>query len=264
MRPFRALTEYLNILVLLYRTLGQSFEALRVGGWMIVNAVVGQIYYGAWRGLSSIVLFGLGVGSVFSLLIGILPQAPLQSQFSANIQGVISVFLVVKLVGPLVVMLVAIARSGTAVCIEISYMKLNNEIDSLTTMGINPIHFLLLPRIVGMTLSLLILDFYFIVSGVLGGMVATFFKSETSALNFIEGVFDILTYTDLGLSALYMVGFGLLIGATACYQGLSVRESFTEVPRMTTQTVVRAIVFCLIYYGYVTALALEAGVWYDL
>jgi phospholipid/cholesterol/gamma-HCH transport system permease protein len=88
--------------------------------------------------------------------------------------------MIVREAGPLLVALVVIARSGTAVASEIGNMRANREIEALESMGINPLSFIVFPRVLGGVISVLCLAFYFNVLALVGGFLLTRFIQDMS------------------------------------------------------------------------------------
>lgn len=168
--------------------------------------------------------------------------------------------LLLKEIAPLTVALILIARSATAIVIELGNMEVNGEVRALEAMGINIDRYIVLPRVVGMVLSVTLLTGVFCATCVYGGhFVARVFGAVPSDFvlaelmrNFTPSVlFNILVRAFC---------FGFVIAAVACVHGLRVRFSAAEVPKEASRCVVRALSICVaINFLIATFLDLEIG-----
>jgi phospholipid/cholesterol/gamma-HCH transport system permease protein len=164
------------------------------------------------------------------------------------------VLVLVREVGPLLTALVVIARSGTAVSTEVGNMRANREIEALESMGINPLSFIVFPRILGGVISVLCLAFYFIVIAVFGGFIIARFINDIPFSFYTESVLRAFAKEDVFIFILKNSFSGMIIFVVSCYQGLSVQKSPHEVPQVTTQAVVKSIIYVTVFNMSVTAL----------
>jgi phospholipid/cholesterol/gamma-HCH transport system permease protein len=153
----------------------------------------------------------------------------------------------VRDLGPVIVGFIIIARSGTAISTELGNMVVNQECDALTVMGISPISYLVVPRVIGVLTSMILLSIYFIVIGFFGGyLVANMFLPLPFA-DFVDSLTRELTPADLVSMLFKVVVSGFFIAVISCYYGLSVRRSFTNVPQRAIKAVGRSIIaVCII------------------
>lgn len=137
--------------------------------------------------------------------------------------------------------IVLIARSGSAICVDLGNMKLNKEMLGLEMLGINIPHFLLVPRILGTAIAQLILAIFTALFSVVGGVLLLVifqhdgYFSYLAAITYAIHPFDLLVF--MGKNLL----FGLLIGAIACYHAMQVQVSRTELPQQTQQALIYSI-----------------------
>jgi len=151
----------------------------------------------------------------------------------------IMLWVVVRELGPLLTAIVIIARSSSATASELATMKIRGEIDSLRRMGIHPGDYLVLPRVAGITLSVITVTFYFQMTAIVMGYA---FASLVGYLPFIKslaGIVSILSMKEVLASLTKAVVFGLVISTTSCYFGLRARASPTAVPQAATGAVMR-------------------------
>ncbi|MFW6139159.1 MAG: ABC transporter permease [Spirochaetota bacterium] len=166
--------------------------------------------------------------------------------------GKLLITVIVRELGPLLTGFIVIGRSGTAITTEIGNMEVFHEIEALEAMGIDPIRYIVIPRIFGVTVSLICLNIYFNTFGLIGGFLVSKMFVTTSLSVFMQRLIESAVLSDVSVSLLKGFIFGLLISLICTFQGFSVKTSTTEVPRMTTRAVVNAIAALLIADGVIT------------
>ena len=224
-----------------------SFRSTLVGqtqGWRTLYGVISaQIYFTGWQAMPLIGFLGLGAGALVAL------QSIMQMTFLGGVDyvGKFMVMIVVRELGPLLTALIVIARSGTAVASELGSMQVNKEIDALKTMGINPLSFVIFPRLVGGVISVICLAFYFVMFATISGATLCRvvkgmpFDVYFTSLSQAAGLSDVLVFFIKNL-----VG-GLIIFSVCCHQGLQVKRSPHEIPQVTTAAVVKSTVYVLVF-----------------
>ena len=192
----------------------------------------------------------LPVTTVTALLLGIIIVTQAGTQLprlgAGSLVGSIIVVAVIRELGPLITAFIVVGRSGTAIATELGNMSVNREVVALRLMGIPISRFVIMPRIVGMVLSMLCLTLYFDVVAVLGGYLVARAQLTIPFFAFVESVIRALSSTDVVLTAIKGLCFGSAVAAVCCHHGLSVRSSFTEVPQQTTRAMINSFVLCLL------------------
>ena len=150
---------------------------------------------------------------------------------------------IVRELGPLLVNFVVIGRSGTAIATELGNMKVSGEVRILDAQGLDPFTYLVLPRVLGVAVSVFCLTIIFIVvsfiSGYLsGGLLGV---NPGRPLFFFRSVFKAVSPSDVFNLLAKTIIPGILTGIICCMEGLSVSTSITEVPQATTRAVVRSV-----------------------
>ena len=159
----------------------------------------------------------------------------------------ILIFALVRDLGPFIICLIVLARSGTAITTELGNMRVNKEIDALVTMGVSPISYLVSPRVIGMMLSLMILMSYFLMSGIFGGFLISNLFQNIPFMDFFNRLINELMFIDVLLMLFKVLVSGFCISVISSYQGLSVRAAFTEVPQRNIKAVGGSVVaVCLV------------------
>ncbi len=156
--------------------------------------------------------------------------------------------------GPLLTAIVIAGRSGSAIAAEIGTMKVSEEIDALRTMGLNPVHFLVVPRTLALLVMLpclvLLSDFVGIVGGYLIGVTTL----HIPAARYITQTANALVLKDLVTGLVKTVFFALIIAKIGSYQGFSVEGGAEGVGRSTTNSVVASIFMIIAADVFFTAL----------
>lgn len=162
--------------------------------------------------------------------------------------GPLLVSIIIREVAPLIINFVVIGRSGTAIASELATMRVAGEIRLLDGMGLDPLTYLVMPRIIGTTVSVFCLTTLFIViafvSGYTGGLLAGLNMGEPSV--FMDSVFAAIRPADvLNVLAKTFIP-GLLTGTICCIEGISVGNAMTEVPQAATRGVMRSVAAMLV------------------
>lgn len=238
-----------RVLLMVYLSVRATILDQAQGLRTVIGVVAAQVYFTGWQALPIITTLALTTGSVLII----------QGLSNLTLLGgseVIGSFLIVALsreAGPLLTALVVIARSGTAVASEVGNMRANREIEALESMGINPLSFIVFPRVIGGVISVVCLAFYFNVIALLGGFFLTRFLHDMPFRFYADSLSQGFTKEDVFIFLLKNSFSGMIIFIVCCYQGLSVKKSPHEVPQVTTQAVVNSIIYVTIFNLAVTA-----------
>lgn len=191
----------------------------------------------------------LGIVFLVSLFIGMV--LALQSAYQLEKMGAV-VYVgalvgvsVTREIGPLLTAIVVAGRVGAAITAELGTMKVSEEIDALETMGIHPVRFLIVPRMLALTAMLPCLTVFSDVFGIVGGYVVGTTHLGISPQLYLDTMFNSMVLKDLYTGLIKSVFFAMIIGLIACYQGIIVKGGAEGVGRSTTQSVVTSIVSIL-------------------
>jgi len=185
--------------------------------------------------------------SMIALLAGvsIVVQAQVWLQRVGQIEllGPILVAVVIREVGPLLTNFVVIGRSGSAIATELGNMRVQGEVQLLDAQGLDPFHYLVFPRVLGMMVSIFGLTVVFIVVCFVSGYVSGFLMGANPGppMFFIDSVLGAVEPRDVLAFLAKTLVPGLLTGAICCAEGMSVRGAVTEVPQATTRSLVRSV-----------------------
>ena len=219
------------------------------------RATVLQVVRSGYSSLPLVMLICFLVGMIMAL----------QSAYQLRELGVVD--LVANLVAisitrelaPLLTAVVVAGRFGSAIAAELGTMKVTQEIDALSVMGIDPVSFLVVPRLIALLISLPCLTIFADAVGILGGLAVSVGALDIGASRYVSLTFDALALQDIFAGLVKAVAFAGIIGLVGCHQGLQTRGGAEEVGRSTTASVVRSIVLMVGADLFVTALFYVRG-----
>ncbi|MDH4184168.1 MAG: ABC transporter permease [Nitrospinota bacterium] len=165
-------------------------------------------------------------------------------------------WLAVRELGPLITAILVMSSSGAAITSELASMKINREFDALRTMGIDPMEYLVLPRMISAIASVLLLNVYFQAAAILGGGALASLWSGISFQQHVLSVFSALTVFDMSLSMAKSLVFGMAVAAVACSHGALVGQSITDIPRAIIGAQMRALFIFFLSDGLISYMAL--------
>ena len=148
--------------------------------------------------------------------------------------------------GALMAAIIMAGRTGAAYAAELGSMQAGEEIDALRALGIPPVDYLVLPRILALALMMPLLALYADAVGILGGAVSTTFLSDVGLLQYYEQSLSYLSFADFGAGLGKAALFGWLVAFAGCLMGLHSGRDAAAVGRATTGAVVLAIVLIVL------------------
>ena len=196
-----------------------------------------QIYYTAIQGIPFIAVMAVLMG------VTVVVQAQILSSMAgqASLTGAVLVLVLMRELSPLLVNFVMIGRSGAAIAAEMAGMTVTGDVKVLDAQGLDPMIYLVMPRVLGAGISVFCLAVIFVVVAFTAGYICGALLGLTPAPDiFLDGVFAAIGKAD-GPSFLAKTLIpGMTTAAIACSEGLGVRGAMTEIPQATTRAVVRA------------------------
>ena len=192
----------------------------------------------------------MGIVGLIAFLIGavMVNQGAIQlSKFGADI-FVIDMLGISHLreLGILLTAIIIAGRSGSAFTAQIGSMKLHEEVDAMTTLGMNPIDVLVLPRVLALVIALPLLTFYADVMGIAGGALMAWAQLDISPGNFLHYFRDVVSIDHALVGLIKAPFFALVIAISGCYEGFRVARSADSLGAHTTSSVVQSIFLVII------------------
>jgi phospholipid/cholesterol/gamma-HCH transport system permease protein len=164
-----------------------------------------------------------------------------------NYLGTVMVVVVVREVGPLTAALLVLARIGTANVIELGTARALGEVEALEALGIDPVHYLVVPRVMGMALGVFALTVYLILGALLSGYLWAFIQDvPLRPGDYFRQLASALSGLDFVLLAVKTLAFGFIIALVTCYHGLAQPLRLEEVSRATVAAVAQSVIACVL------------------
>ncbi len=207
-----------------------------------LNLLLKQILFVGARSILVIIIAGLFVGMVIALQF----YDTLVRFGSVSLLGSAVGLSLIRELGPVLTALMVIGRTGSAMCAEIGIMRVDNQIDALECMAIDPYRYLISPRILAGVFCVPILTAIFIVVGIFGGYFVGVILFDVSAGSYFQNMNDTVLNRDLLMGFIKSIIFGLLIVWISCEKGFNLHldkngaYGSEGVSRITTEAVVIA------------------------
>jgi len=247
-----AIQEYQSATALM-ATLGAAVLALRTPGVAAARVVrrvlLNQIFYTGFQAVGLIGTIGVLLGATIVIQTKLMVPAA-----DAMLIGKVMIAVVLRELAPLITAIVVAGRSGTAIATELGNMKVSSEILALTSLGIDPPRFIVVPRLFASVVSVIVLMVYFAAISLVGTALIGVGLANLGPGALQSGLAAAVTPYDLLLFLAKGVGLGTIVGWLSCHYGLQVKSSPTEVPQMASRAVVMSLLGCVAYNTLTTAL----------
>lgn len=206
--------------------------------------------------LAIVTLISLLVGLILAF-VGAVQLAMFGAQiFIADLVGLGTV----REMGALMTAVIMTGRTGAAYAAQLGTMNVNSEIDALKTMGISPMEFLVLPRLLGLILMMPLLCLYADLIGILGGALVTISAFDVSLIQYLNETQKSVHLHDFGIGLFKSVVFAVLIATAGCMRGMQCGRSASAVGKATTSAVVDSIVYIVVADSVITLLCNQLGI----
>lgn len=214
------------------------------------HLITQQMYSIGVQSLAVISLVGLFTGAVLAV------QAVYTlAQFGATAYTGPAVALsLIRELGPVLTALMVNGRAGSAITAELGIMKITEQIDALKSMAVDPMRYLIVPRIIAGLISVPLLTAFFIVIGIAGGFVVGVGTLGLSSGTFMSQMIHAVKDVDVTSGFVKSVAFGLCFGWISCYKGWNCGFGAEGVNRATTSSVVTSSVTILVLDYFLTSI----------
>jgi phospholipid/cholesterol/gamma-HCH transport system permease protein len=229
------------------------FSIRSLGAWRATGkvshinrrSIVSQIIFSGIDALPVITIISL------ALALSVTAQFILLLQAFTTEKEVIRVItqIVAQEFAPLLSAIILIGRSGSAITVDLGNMRLHDEIQGLELLGIDIREFFVLPRMLGLAFSQFALAVYFSGIVMVFGVIFSALLDSPSNYKYLLLLLDAFTPSELLVFLLKNLLFGLIMGAVACFHGLRVEKSITELPQQTQQAIVNSLVLIFVFDG---------------
>jgi len=213
--------------------------------WRHRRKVLDQFFEIGNASLLMVCLLAFFIGAVLSLQSG---PVMVERGLHNYVGGMVGITMAKEL-APVMISILIAGRIGSAMAAEIGSMQVYNEVDALRTMNINPVHYLVLPRLVALALALPMLVVFAIMVGWLGGAVVASTNPSIAIpmRSFFETLRDIVDGGDVINGVFKSFWFALIVGVVSCHQGLDTIGGPRGIGRSVTKAVVNSILLIVVF-----------------
>lgn len=222
----------------------------RSGRRVMARAFVQQIYFTGLQSLELICFIGLLLGG----LVVIQGIAQLTRVGSREILATLLTVVIIRELGPLLTAVIVIIRSGSAIAVEMGYMSVLSEIESIEMQGINPLHLLAIPRLAGVTVAVVCLFVFFDMVSIFGGFLAAWVLVDVQLWTLFIDLARAITGTDFIVGSVKATLFGITISLVCLYHGLNAGGAVTNIPPQVSRALVDCFIFCTVFNVVISAL----------
>lgn len=234
----RRVERFLDLCAFAQSILRLLFRKPPQGGALVRSVIVDQVYFTAVEALNVVIPIALLMGTML-----IVQFSEVSSQYDL---GKISILIIVRELGPLITALIVTLRSATAVTIETGYMNVLHELDSIEMSGIDPLYFIALPRLIGITTAILCLFIIFDLVAVLGGYALAWSLTSLPLTDFLAQIGKAITLADILQGIVKGIFFGVVITTVSLHRGFTIKGQITQLPVSTSKAAIECLFYCLI------------------
>lgn len=241
----------LDLTVFILHALRDWFGRGRLFNRATRQALVTQVIFTGVDALPVVTLLALAVGvSITSQLLMLAQALGSERDVAGMLTGIVGVEL-----SSLLTAIVLIGRSGSAIAVDTGYMKLHGEVEALELLGINVREFFVTPRILGAAVAQMTLAVYFAAIALFGGVFLNGLIFHLETAHQLRHLAQALQPAQVAIFIFKNLLFGVIIAGTACFHGLRVRQSPTELPQHTQRAIVTSLVLVFLVDGLLAVVA---------
>ena len=202
----------------------------------------------SFRALPIVFLINFMVGVILAF-VGAMELAMFSAQI--YVASLVSIAMV-RIMAAIMVGIIMAGRTGASYAATIGTMQVNEEVDALKTMGISPIDFLVLPRLISLVVVMPILTIFADILGILGGAFVSILALNLSYSEYFKMSMEVLNAEHFLIGLLHSFVFGIIIALCGCYYGINCGKDADSVGKSTTRSVVASIVWIILATGLIT------------
>jgi len=230
-----------EIVLIILRSFFELRGFFRAGFRPVARILFKQILFAGVHAWTIIVILFFLIGAlVIAQIIGFAGAE------GASLIGKVLVWIVIREAGPILTAMIVIARSGASIAAELASMKINKELWALEVMGISSTRYIVMPRVIGISVSVALLALYAEIVAIIGGFLVGTLIWKIPFMELQQSLVPLSLLREILFSVLKSFLFGLAIAAVCCRQGLSVEGDATEIPVAVTTGVMRSLLLVFI------------------
>jgi len=205
-------------------------------------SIVSNVYTAGIQALPIIALLSFLIGVVLAYQMGLQLESYGANSFIAYLSGMACF----REFAPLITAIIVAGRTSSSFTAQIGSMKINEEVDALETMGLSPIEFLVLPKLLGLLIIFPLLIFWSDIFSITGAMMLSKFKLDIGYLDFLTRLRNSVGAKQMLLGLYKAPVFAILIALVGCFQGFNVKLNASSIGSQTTKSVVQALFLIII------------------
>ena len=241
------LTAYFT---LTFRAFAAVFAPLYGGGKWKLSALTAQMVSIGVASLPTVVLANFLLG----IVLAIQGAGQFAKLGATDLVANLVAFSILREIGPLITAVIVIGRSGSAITAELGTMKVAEEIEALNVMGIDPVKYLVVPRLLAMILMMPVLTVLGEGIGLFAGWLISVASLHLNPIFYVANSIDAVTQKDLFTGLLKALIFGSVVGTVGCFYGIQVEGGAEGVGQATTKSVVTSLTAMLAMDALLTTL----------
>jgi len=225
-------------------TIGVTITKFNVARRVVHPLIYEQIWRAGVRLFAMVAFIAMALGLV---IVG--QTVSLMTRLGAQEYiGTVMVTVVMRELGPLLTALLVLARAGTANVVELGTARAMGEVEALEALGIDTVHYLVMPRVIGLAVSVFCLATYLMVITFVCGWLFAFAQDVPLTLgDYFSQLGKAMRWQDFLLFAVKTGLFGCIIAVVSCYHGLARPLKVEDVSGVTTRAVVEAVIGCVLF-----------------
>ena len=213
------------------------------------RVLVMQVLFTGIEALPVIAVLAVAIGVAINLI----GSSVLAGYGQGKLAYTLLIIVITRELGPLLTAFVVTARSGTAMATELGGMAVSHELEAWVAVGADPVAWLAAPRFIGVTLSIVVLDLYFNLFGLLGSFGVLQLLHPIALGDYLAALISVLQPGDLGWGLLKSFAFGAIISTVATYRGFAVERASTEIPVAGIRAVGSSFILVILADALITA-----------
>jgi phospholipid/cholesterol/gamma-HCH transport system permease protein len=242
-------SEGFRMVGFLYIIFSVAWRHRKDGRKVVFQDVISQIYFTGVQSMPLVFVVALLTGGLL-----IIQSAEYLTSVGEEFFGTLVNVIIIRELGSLLTAIIVLLRSGAAVATEMGYMAVLKETKGIEMMGINPVHYLAIPRMIGISISMICLFVCFSIISILGGMLLTWMITNIEMTNLIKELSQSIGAIDLFVGMTKSLFFGIFVSLVSLYHGFNAAGALTSIPPRVSRAMVGGLILCISFSVMISAL----------
>jgi phospholipid/cholesterol/gamma-HCH transport system permease protein len=233
----------------LYIIFSVAWRHRKDGRKVVFQDVISQIYFTGVQSMPLVFIVALLLGGLL-----IIQSAEYLTSVGEEFFGTLVNVIIIRELGSLLTAIIVLLRSGAAVATEMGYMAVLKETKGIEMMGINPVHYLAVPRVIGISISMICLFVCFSIISIIGGMLLTWMITDLEMSSLIKELSQSIGAVDLFVGMIKSLFFGIFVSLVSLYHGFNAAGALTSSPPRVSRAMVEGLILCISFSALISAL----------